>query len=290
MKEAKDIKVVIVDDSPFSVAMITNILTAKRFDVVGSGNNLQEAEEVVAAEKPDVVTMDMTMPGADGLECTVALHKIDPHLKVIIVSSMMDDEIMHKAKKVKVAGYIQKPVDAEELELAILRVMADQELYKELEAIYFDTFKEAVSMAMNKFLKEIPEFKNELSVNDVETSRGFSVVMGIIGKYVGRMILDMSAETAGKMASRLLNQENPGSDMIVNVLAEVSNIVAGNASSMLNKKSSVFGFRVAPPTTVYGESIKISKTELSTVTSVIAETSFGEIYLNIGFCGSECHE
>ena len=43
--------------------------------------------------------MDMTLPGTDGLECTRAIHKIDSNIKVIIVSSMMDDEIVRKAKK-----------------------------------------------------------------------------------------------------------------------------------------------------------------------------------------------
>ena len=286
----KEVKVVVVDDSPFSVAMISNILTEKGFNVVGSANNLAEAVAAVTEQKPDVVTMDMTMPGADGIEVTQAILKIDPSIKVIIVSSMMDDEIIHKARKVKVSGYVQKPVDAEELSLMIQRIMADEELFDDLEESYFSTFKEALSITLSKFIKESPEFKDEMNTNDEKISRGFSVVMGIIGKYVGRMILDMSSETAGKIAGQLLKQEDPDSDLTVNVIAEISNIVAGNACSMLNKNNSVFGFRVAPPTTVYGESIKISKSELTTVTSVVAETSFGEVYMNIGFSRSGCND
>ena len=110
----KDIKIVVVDDSPFSVGMISNILTDKGFCVVGSANSLTEAVEVVTRENPDVVTMDMTMPGGDGIECTEAIHKVNPDVKVIIVSSMMDDEIVRKAKKVQASGYLQKPVDADE--------------------------------------------------------------------------------------------------------------------------------------------------------------------------------
>jgi len=79
-------------------------------------------------------------------------------------------------------------------------------------------------------------------------------------------------------------------DDIVNAIAEIANIVAGNACSLINKTNSLYGFRVAPPTVVYGESIKISKAELQTVTSVIAETSFGEVYMNVGFSRSEDHE
>lgn len=286
----KEIKVVVVDDSPFSVGMISNILTAKGFNVVGSANGLAGAVEAVTSLKPDLVTMDMAMPGADGIECTKAIHKIDPHIKVIVISSMMDDEIVHKARKVKVSGYIQKPVDDEELELLINRVMADAELYDELSGLYFDAFKESLTMTMNRFFKETPAFKDETKVNDEKQSRGFSVVMGIIGKYGGRMLLDMSAETARKIAGYLIKEEELNNNLIVNVIAELSNIIAGNACSMINKTNSLFGFRVAPPTAVYGESIKISRAELSTVTSALAETAFGEIYMNIGFSRSESNE
>ncbi len=113
----KEITVVVVDDSPFSVAMISNILTENGFKVVGSANGLKGALEAVKTLKPDVVTMDITMPGADGIECTKAIHKLNPKQKVVIVSSMMDEEILQRAKKAKINGYVQKPVDAEELTL-----------------------------------------------------------------------------------------------------------------------------------------------------------------------------
>ena len=286
----KEIKVVVVDDSPFSVGMISNILTGKGFNVVGSANGLEEAVEAVASLKPDLVTMDMTMPGADGIECTRAIHKIDPNIKVIIVSSMMDDEIVHRAKKVKISGYVQKPVDEEELALLINRVMADAELYAELDGFYFEAFKESLVMTVNRFFKETPSLKDETKVNGEKQSRGFSVVLGIIGKYGGRMLLDMSNETARKAAGYLIKEEELNSDLIVNVIAEISNIIAGNACSMINRTNSLFGFRVAPPTIVYGESIKISRAELTTVTSVTAETTFGEVYMNIGFSRSETNE
>ena len=194
----KEIRVAVVDDSPFSVGVISNILTEKGFKVVGSANSLQEAVDVVTKEKPDLVTMDMTMPGADGIECTKAVHKINPEIKVVIISSMMDDEIVRKAKKAMASGYIQKPVDAEELSLLIHRIMANEELFVELEGLYYTVFKEAFNDTCNKFFKSVPSYREEQKINDEKISRGFSVVLGIIGKYGGRMLLDMSGDTARK--------------------------------------------------------------------------------------------
>lgn len=279
----KNIRIVVVDDSPFSVAMISNILTENGFEVVGSANGLEEAVEAVKEHKPDLVTMDVTMPGADGIACTHAIHKIDPNLKVVIVSSMMDDEIVSKAKKARISGYVQKPVDAEELTLTINRIMADEELFSELKDIYSTIFKEALTDTFNKLFKSVPTYLTEESNNREQTSRGISTVIGIIGKYCGRLILDMSNETARNMAGTMMKTDAIADDMIVHIISEVANIVAGNACSFANKRNKLFGLRVAPPTTVYGDSIKISKTDFDTVFSVTASTAFGELFMNVGF-------
>lgn len=284
----KEIKVVVVDDSIFSVTMISNILVENGFNVVGSAGCLKEAVEAVSTLNPDVVTMDMTMPGADGIECTKAIREINPDVKVIIVSSMMDEEIMRSAKKVKTSGYIQKPVDGEELALLINRIMADKEVFIELETLYYTAFKEAMTDSFNKFFKSVPRYEAEENINVEQTSRGISVVMGIIGKYGGRMILDMSNETAKNITMSLLKKDSLTKDDTVNVMGEIANIIAGNACSLMNKSNKLFGLRVAPPTVVSGESIQISKSELDTVSSVKAETVFGEVYMNVGFNRGEC--
>jgi DNA-binding NarL/FixJ family response regulator len=281
--EMKEVRVVIVDDSPFSIAIIRDILTDNGFTVVGEAGSLEEVKQVIDEVRPDVVTMDMTIPGTDGLECTRAIHDIDPNIKVIIVSSMMDDEIVRKAKKNNVSGYIQKPADAEELTLLINRIMASEELYKELEGMYYTVFKEAFIDNLNRMLKTVAEFDAEDTANEELTSRGISVVMGVIGKYSGRLIFDMSYETAEKISAAVLKRDVKGKQEVLNVMGEFTNIVAGNACSVINRKNKLFGLRVAPPTIFHGESINISKAELDTTTATVAHTSYGEIYMNIGF-------
>lgn len=284
----KDIKVVVVDDSPFSITILTAMLTENGFDVVGDASSLQEVIDVVGKLKPDIVTMDMTIPGTDGLECTRAIHDIDPNIKVIIVSSMMDDEIVKKARKNHAAGYIQKPADPEELTLLINRIMANEELYLELEGLYYTVFKESVTDTFNKLTKTVPTFQKEDRSNTEHTSKGISIAMGIIGKYSGRMIFDMSYDAAQKLSASLLRRDAKNEEEMLNVMGEFTNIVAGNACSILNRKNKLYGLRVAPPTIFHGESIKISKGELETTTSSIADTVFGAIYMNIGFVrGSE---
>ena len=276
-------RIVIVDDSPFQVSLLSDLLSENGFEVLGSAGSLDEVKEVIKSLKPDLVTMDMTIPGTDGLECTRAIHDIDPNIKVIIVSSMMDDEIVRKARKNHVSGYIQKPVDSEEITLLINRIMANEELFQELESYYSNVFKESILDIFNKLTKTVPEFTNERTNNIAQSSRGVSIVLGIIGKYSGRMILDMSFEAVSKLSNTLLKREPKDNEEMLNVMGEIANIYAGNACSMINKKNKLFGLRVAPPTIFHGESISISKGELETIFSAIVNSAFGEIAMNIGF-------
>lgn len=279
----KKVNIVIVDDSPFQIALLRDLLTENGFNVIGEASSLEETIDVITKLKPDLVTMDMTIPGTDGLECTREIHKIDSNIKVIIVSSMMDDEIVRKARKTHVSGYIQKPVDSEELTLLINRVMADEELFLELEGLYSAVFKEALLDVFNKLTKTLPKITNESNDNVEKCSQGISIVMGVIGKYSGRIIFDISFETASKLTRVLLKREPKNNEEILNVMSEISNMAAGNACSMINKKNKIFGLRVAPPTTFHGESISISKAELEATYSANAETQFGDLSISIGF-------
>lgn len=275
-------RIVIVDDSSFSIAFIKDILERNGFDVVGEAGTLEEVKAVIKEKKPTLVTMDMTLPGTDGLECTRAVHEIDQNIKVIVVSSMMDEEIVKKAKENKVSAYIQKPVDADELITVINRVMATEELYQLLEEEYFVVFKEAMMDTLNRMTKTIPAYKDEYRTNKEFESKGITIIIGISGKFSGRVLIDLSKDTAIRLAAAIFNRELKNDDEMMAVLGELTNIISGNACSLLNKKNKALGLRVAPPSILHGDSVLISAPSLNT-TTVIADTDFGELMLNVGF-------
>lgn len=277
-----DIRIVIVDDSPFSITILREILEEQGFEVVGDASSLEEVKEVIKDKKPTLVTMDMTLPGTDGLECTRAIHEIDENIKVIVVSSMMDDEIVKQAKENNVSGYIQKPVDSDELLTIINRVMASDELYEKLENDYFPVFKECLLDAFNRMTKTLPTYIKEYSSAEEYQSQGITIIIGIIGKFSGRMLLDLSKETADNLASALLRREAKSNDEMLAALGEFTNIISGNACSLLNRKNKSLGLRVAPPSILYGERLHISAPKFKTTTA-ISQTNFGEVLLNAGF-------
>ena len=282
----KDIRIVIVDDSAFSVEFVRGILESNGFEVVGVAGSLEEVKEVVKRTKPTLVTMDMTLPGTDGLECTRAIHEIDPGIRVIVISSMMDDEIVSKAKRAKVSGYIQKPFDADELIMIINRLMATEELYEYLQEEYFAVYKEALMDGLNKMTKTLLTYEKEYSSNKDHESAGISVIIGIIGKFAGRMLIDISKDTAYAMAAAVFKRSPKDNDETIAALGEFANIIAGNACSILNRKNKALGLRVAPPSMLTGESVLILAPNFKTMTA-IGQTKFGELLLNVGFTKGE---
>lgn len=277
-----DVRVLIVDDSSFSVTFIQEILESNGFKVVGSAGTLEEVKTLVKILKPTLVTMDMTLPGTDGFECTRAVHEIDGEAKVIAISSMMDEEIVKNARKSGVCAYLQKPIDADDLVMIVKRVMDSQALFQFLKNEYCAVFKESLMDTVNKMTKTLIAYKDSYSSDKEYESAGVTTIIGIIGACTGRLLIDLSKETANKLVGAIFRRSPKDNDELMAALGEFTNIVAGNACSILNRKNKSLGLRVAPPSILTGENVFISAPDFHTITAR-AETSFGELLMNVGF-------
>jgi CheY-specific phosphatase CheX len=161
-------------------------------------------------------------------------------------------------------------------------MMTADEIYEFLDKEYFPVFKEAFMDSTNRMTKTLLTYKEEYTATKAHKSLGMTVIIGIIGKFPGRLLLDLSKETAKKLASSIYRKETIDDHEVVAVLGEFSNIIAGNACSMLNRKNKALSLRLAPPSILSGESVLISASAFKTRTAV-AHTEFGEMLLNIGF-------
>ncbi len=281
-----NVRIVIVDDSPFLISLLRNILVEHGFLVVGVAGTRDEVIDVVNKTRPTLVTMDMTMPGTDGFECTREVHKIDPGIKVIMISSMLDDEIVKEAKENKISACIQKPVDPDELFSTIKRVLDAEELYHFLKEESFDMFKEALANGFTKMTKTSLKFREDLIHKKEFKSNGMTIIVGIIGRFSGRLLIDLSKETAVNIVSALTNNSEPGKDDVMAAMAELINVVSGNACSYVNMKEKSLGLRISPPTVLFGDSVHVSTPDFKTH-AAIAETKFGELLLDVGFTRGE---
>ena len=120
------VRVVIADDQPMMRAALTTILAASGIDVVGEAANGDEALAVVARLEPDVVLMDVRMPGRDGLSATRWLTESCATTKVLVLTTFDHDEYLDGALRAGAAGFLLKNSTPEELARAVVRVAAGE--------------------------------------------------------------------------------------------------------------------------------------------------------------------
>lgn len=116
-------KVLIVDDAAFMRMMIKDILEKGGFEIVGEANNGLKAVELFKKEKPDVVTMDITMPDMDGIEAVKAIKEFDPAAKVIMCSAMGQQTMVMDAIKAGAKDFIVKPFQPDRVIEAVTKVL-----------------------------------------------------------------------------------------------------------------------------------------------------------------------
>lgn len=276
------IRVMVVDDSPFSRTILADSLQECGCEVVGEAESLESLIETYQNCKPDIVTMDIAMPGADGFECSKALRLHDPTARIILVSSIKDEESEAEARRVGVMGYVQKPVDNEVLKRVIDSVLAPDDKFEMLDSLGLDTFKEALSQSLTRMTKTTTRFDDEEYSGVAYVSQGISTVIGIIGRYPGTMIVDISVDSAEKITKKIIRREAKSRDEVLAMAGELTNVVAGVACSMLNKKDRIYGLRVAPPSVFYGKPTEIISPNIR-IRGVYADTDFGRIYMSVGF-------
>jgi len=117
-------KILIVDDSELIRTQIRHCFK-NVFQSIHVATNGKEAVEKMSATQPDVVTMDLTMPKMDGIECITELVKIDPNVRIIVVSALSDNITCLEALKAGAQGFLEKPFTDSDLQNAIEILLED---------------------------------------------------------------------------------------------------------------------------------------------------------------------
>ena len=115
-------RVLLVDDHRLLLEGVNNLLTSQGIDVAGMTCSGEEALKLAQTLKPDVILMDIRMPGWDGLETTRRIMAKMPAAKIVILTSSADEHDLFEAIKSGAFGYLLKSMDAEELLEALAQV------------------------------------------------------------------------------------------------------------------------------------------------------------------------
>jgi len=123
-RKGKNIKVVLAEDHTLVRKGIKALLEElEGIDVVAEAGDGHEAINAVETSSPDIVLLDIAMPGLNGLEVASRITKDFPDTKVIVLSMHANEEYVFQSLKAGVAGYLLKDAGTAELELAIRSVI-----------------------------------------------------------------------------------------------------------------------------------------------------------------------
>lgn len=116
-------RVVIVDDQPaFRSAARSVVAMVRRWQVVGEADSGEEGVAQVAAMRPDVVLMDINLPGINGIEATRRILAHDPDVSVVLLSTYAADDLPDDARSCGATGYVRK----DDLTPALLRSLLER--------------------------------------------------------------------------------------------------------------------------------------------------------------------
>lgn len=116
-------KLMIVDDSNIIRNRIERSMSNMEVEVVAMASNGEEAVERFLQFRPDLITMDLTMPKVDGLECIKQIRAISSDVSILVVSALSDRQTGLKALQYGARGFICKPFTEEQLILAFNKLL-----------------------------------------------------------------------------------------------------------------------------------------------------------------------
>lgn len=219
------IKVMIAEDQELIRQSLEFVISNKEdMKIVGLAATGKEAVELAKDKKPDVILMDIRMPEMDGVEATKVIKKMNPDIKIIILTTFDDDEYVFDALKNGASGYLLKGISLNELVESIRIVMNGGSLINPSVATkvckFFSQMAEAdyTSKIQNDVLSSLN--KNELKIMKL-------IGMGLSNKEITKE-LNFSEGTVRNYISNILSKLNLRDRTQIAILAVQSGITMGN--------------------------------------------------------------
>ena len=117
------VRVLVVDDAAFMRMMVKDILSKNGYEVVGEAENGMKALEKYQELKPDLVTMDITMPEMDGISAVKEIKKVDPNAKIVMCSAMGQEAKVVEAIKLGALDFIVKPFKPDRIIATVTKIL-----------------------------------------------------------------------------------------------------------------------------------------------------------------------
>ena len=193
----KPIRVLLADDHTLVRAGLRKLLESlPEVEVVGEADDGRKALVLAAELQPDVVLMDLSMPGLNGLEATARLTKSWPKIRVLVLSMYQNEEYVRQALRNGAVAYLLKDAAPRELAQALQTVLAG-------ETYLSPSVSKCVAGGDTRALRSTPAPNEQLTPRQLDVLR--LVAEGFSSKEIARQ-LDVSVKTVDSHRTSLMKQ------------------------------------------------------------------------------------
>ena len=229
------VKVMIVDDSKVSRTILSNHLSKTNFEVVAMAKDAAEAVKLYQEFNPELITMDMNLPDADGIECSKKIHALDPEVKIVMISAMKDANLVAKGREVGIGAFLQKPVSTNDI-IETLMMLCQEKVSRVavLRESYARVFANALKQGILDIIGVRVDPKVELYDKKFLEVNGIAVIIGLTGTPTGRAIVYMSMDTMKNFSHTMLGTDEVTDEETNDAVEEAANIIVGRGVSNIN--------------------------------------------------------
>lgn len=196
MSVEKKIRIMIVDDHAVVRSGLGAFLSAvPDLQLIGEAENGEQAVVRAKALKPDVILMDLMMPGMDGVTATRSIKECNPSIQIIALTSFQEDELVQSAIKAGAIGYLMKNVSVRELEAAIRSATAGKMTLspEAAQSLVRATQQAAETETLTSREKEILKLMVE-GLNNAEIAERIVVSLSTVKYHISNILMKLGVE------------------------------------------------------------------------------------------------
>lgn len=194
----KTIRVLLADDHPFFLYGVSTYLkTVPEIEIVGEANSGEDVVNQAKQLNPDVILMDIRMPGMNGIEATKKIKQSNPETNILIFTMFKDDQSVFTAMRMGAKGYILKDAGKEEIIRAIKTIAAGEAIFSaEIAAKMVHYFSSTRPAASEQLFPELTSREREVL---------YLIADGAANKEIAEH-LNISNKTVSNYVTNILNK------------------------------------------------------------------------------------
>ncbi|MFK8328881.1 response regulator [Pseudomonas sp. BJa5] len=187
-------KALVVDDHPFIRSTVCTLLRQDRLEVIGQADNGLDAVRMARECVPDIMILDITLPGLDGLEVIARTRTMERPAKVLVLTSQQADYFSLRCMRAGALGFVSKSDDLDELSKAVTAVLSG-----------FTYFPAVAFSSVNRQDMQATEAQRIASLSDRELMILQQLARGLSNKAIGEAML-LSNKTISTYKTRLIEK------------------------------------------------------------------------------------